>query len=412
MSIGSNTLVRLHDVRSQFPVLNQLVQGHPFVYLDNGATTQKPIGVIDRVHQFLSSEYATVHRGVYWLSQLATDACEQTRASVAKWVNAPDPRGVVFTAGATQSLNMIASCWAATQLKSGDRILISQMEHHANIVPWQQVANRTGAILDVCRILPDGQIDMDHYRQLIGLGPKLVSFTHVSNVLGTINPVDDMTRLAKDQGALVVIDGSQAVAHVPVDVQAIGCDFYVFSSHKMYGPTGVGILVGSLARLNEMPPYQFGGDMIESVTFESSTFAPVPAKFEAGTPPITEIIGMGAAVSFLMSLGWGYIETHEKWITGIMMDQIGRVPGVRLIGTAPNKIGVVSFVMDGVHPHDVGTILDTEGVAVRVGHHCAQPLMGVYNVPATIRASAGVYTTEDDIHRLIRALNQVRGYFS
>ncbi|NBV83404.1 cysteine desulfurase [bacterium] len=398
-------------IRNQFPVLRRRVHDRPLVYLDNGATTQKPQSVIDRITRFLTDEYATVHRGVYLMSQESTEFCEAVRRSIAQFVNARRPEEVIFTSGTTGALNLIATVVSKSKIKAGDEILITQMEHHANIVPWQQVAESMGVVLRVAPILPDGQVDLDGYRALINDNTKLVSFPHISNVLGTVNPIAEMTRLAKAVGAIVVVDGAQGIAHTPVDVQEIGCDVYCFSSHKMYGPTGVGVLIGRYDLMDQLPPYQFGGDMIETVQFERTTFAPLPAKFEAGTPPFTEIIGLGAAIDFIREIGWDYVVSHEHAILNYAMTQLDAVSGIRFIGSAPNKSAIVSFVMEGVHPHDVGTILDMEGVAVRVGHHCAQPLMGVYAVPATVRASFGVYNTPADVDRLVAALQRVREYF-
>ncbi|NDC82926.1 cysteine desulfurase [bacterium] len=399
-------------IRNQFPVLGRQVNDHPLVYLDSGATTQKPRRVIDRMTQCLTRDYATVHRGVYSMSQESTEACERVRHLVASFVNARSVNEVVFTSGTTESLNLIATILGRGYLKSGDEILITQMEHHANIVPWQEVAKSVGARLKVAPIDSSGDIRLDEFNSLVTDTTKVVAFTHVSNVLGTVNPVEDLVRIAKNVGAIVVVDGAQGIAHRPVDVRKMGCDFYCFSAHKAYGPTGVGVLVGRYDLLTQLPPYKFGGDMIETVTFDGSTYALPPAKFEAGTPPIVEIIGLGEAIQFLIDVGWHALLAHEHQLISYLMNQLSTIPGIQLIGTPREKSAAVSFVMSGVHPHDVGTILDQEGVAVRVGHHCAQPLMGVYNVPATIRASLGVYNNYQDIDRLIEALLTVRKYFS
>ena len=398
-------------IRDQFPVLKRQVHGHPLVYLDNGATTQKPQSVIDRVTRFLSEEYSTVHRGVYLMSQESTGFCETIRSTIARFVNARRPEEVIFTSGTTAAINLAATALGKSVVTTGGEIVITQMEHHANIVPWQQVALATGATLKIAPILPDGSVDLEAFERTLTPKTQIVAFPHISNVLGTVNPVAQMTAMAKAVGAIVLVDGAQGIAHLPVDVQAMGCDFYCFSAHKMYGPTGVGVLVGRYDLMDQMPPYQFGGDMIETVTFEKTTFAKLPAKFEAGTPPITEIIGMGAAIEFIESIGWNYILGHDQAILNYALAGLETIPGIRLVGTAPGKSAIISFVMDGVHPHDVGTILDMEGVAVRVGHHCAQPLMGVYDVPATIRASFSVYNTESDADGLVSALQKVRHYF-
>ena len=398
-------------IRDQFPVLKRKVHGHPLVYLDNGATTQKPQSVIDRVTRFLSEEYSTVHRGVYLMSQESTEFCETVRSTIARFVNARRPEEVIFTSGTTAAINLAATALGKSVVTPGGEIVITQMEHHANIVPWQQVALATGATLKIAPIMPDGSVDLEAFERTLTPKTQIVAFPHISNVLGTVNPVAQMTAMAKTVGAIVVVDGAQGIAHHPVDVQAMGCDFYCFSAHKMYGPTGVGVLVGRYDLMDQLPPVQFGGDMIETVTFEKSTFAKLPAKFEAGTPPITEIIGMGAAVEFIESIGWNYILGHDQAILNYALAGLETIPGIQLIGTAPGKSAIISCVMDGVHPHDVGTILDMEGVAVRVGHHCAQPLMGVYDVPATIRASFSVYNTESDADGLLSALQKVRHYF-
>lgn len=403
---------RVQQIRDQFPVLSQRIYDQPLTYLDSGATTQKPHRVIDRMSTFLTRRYATVHRGVYWLSQESTFACERVRATIATFVNARRVEEVIFTSGTTGALNLVATVLAKGVLKSGDEILITQMEHHANIVPWQEAAKAVGAVLKVAPITASGDVDLETFSAILNPRTRVVAFPHISNVLGTVNPVETMSKMAKSVGAIVVVDGAQGIAHRLVDVQKMGCDFYCFSGHKAYGPTGVGALIGRYDLLNQLPPYQLGGDMIETVTFDSSTYAAVPAKFEAGTPPITEIIGLGEAIQFISELGWEYIVDHEQLILRNIMDGLNTVPGVTVIGTPVEKSAAVSFIMSGVHPHDVGTILDQDGVSVRVGHHCAQPLMGIYGVPATIRASIGVYTTTDDIQRLIAALIKVRGYFS
>lgn len=345
------------------------------------------------------------------MSQESTGFCETIRSTIARFVNARRPEEVIFTSGTTAAINLAATALGKSVVTTGGEIVITQMEHHANIVPWQQVALATGATLKIAPILPDGSVDLEAFERTLTPKTQIVAFPHISNVLGTVNPVAQMTAMAKAVGAIVVVDGAQGIAHHPVDVQAMGCDFYCFSAHKMYGPTGVGVLVGRYDLMDQMPPYQFGGDMIETVTFEKTTFAKLPAKFEAGTPPITEIIGMGAAIEFIESIGWNYILGHDQAILNYALAGLETIPGIRLIGTAPGKSAIISFVMDGVHPHDVGTILDMEGVAVRVGHHCAQPLMGVYDVPATIRASFSVYNTESDADGLVSALQKVRHYF-
>jgi cysteine desulfurase/selenocysteine lyase len=398
-------------IRSDFPVLDQTVNGQPLVYLDNGATTQKPSAVIDAMADFLRHDYGTVRRGVYALSVKATQAYEGVRSQVARFMNAPSTEQIIFTKGTTEAVNLVATGYGAAFLKPGDEVVITQMEHHANWVPWQQVCLRTGATLKLAPITDEGVLDLDALAALLTPNTKLVAVTHVSNVLGTVNPIQQIVEMAHQHGAVVFVDGAQAAPHTAIDVQALGCDFYAFSGHKLYGPTGVGVLYGKTEHLLAMQPYQFGGDMIDTVSFEKTTFAKPPAKFEAGTPPITEVIGLGAALQYVTDLGLPAIAAHEHHLLTLATDALQALPGLRIIGTAPNKASVISFVLEDIHPHDVGTLLDGFGIAVRAGHHCAQPLMERFKVPATTRASFGIYNTERDIDALVAGIQRVQALF-
>ena len=397
----------LQGVRGQFPILQQEVHGKPLVFLDSAASSQKPQVVIDALDAYYSEDNANIHRGVYVLSQRATQAYDDARLTVQRFLNAGDHREIVFTRGTTEGINLVARTWGDANLGPGDEILLTRMEHHSNIVPWQLLAERSGAVIQVVDIADDGSLRMDEFDRLLGPKTKIVGVTHVSNALGTINPIQRICTSAHDAGAIVVVDGAQAVPHSPVDVQALGCDFYVFSGHKVYGPTGIGALYGKLALLREMPPYEGGGDMIRSVRFEGTTFAPVPAKFEAGTPNIAGTIGLGAALEWVMDIGMEGIAAHEADLLAYGTEKLGAIERVRLIGTAPEKAGVLSFVIDRIHPHDIGTILDREGISVRTGHHCAQPVMERFRIPATTRASFGVYNTRADVDALVDGIHRV-----
>ncbi len=390
--------------RADFPVLSLVKEGKSLVYLDNAATTQKPRVVADRLYRFYTEEYGTIHRGVYFLSQQATQFYDESRAIVSRFLNAAKLEEIVLTRGTTESINLVASGVSKLWLSVGDEVLITAMEHHANIVPWQQACLASGATLKVVPITLTGELDMDAFRRLLTTKTKFVSVVHVSNALGTVNPIADIVQMAHGVGAKVLVDGAQAVSHMPVDVQALGCDFYAFSSHKLFGPTGAGVLYGRYSLLEQLPPYQTGGDMIETVTFESTTFAKPPARFEAGTPAIAEVIGLGAAINYVNSVGFEFIAQHEADLLQCATEQISRLNGIRLIGTAQNKASVLSFVLDGIHPHDVGTVLDECGVAIRAGHHCAQPIMAFFGVPATNRASFSFYNVSDDVDRLVDAV--------
>jgi cysteine desulfurase / selenocysteine lyase len=398
-------------LREDFPILAERVHGRPLVYLDNANTTQKPRQVLDALDHYYRHENANIHRATHLLSERATAAYEGTRATVADFINAPDKREIVFTKGCTEGINLVAQSWGRHTLKPGDEVLVTWMEHHSNIVPWQLVCAATGASLKVCPITDRGELDLDAFDRLLTPRTKIVAMIHVSNALGSINPVAELTRKAKAAGAVVLVDGAQAVPHLPVDVQAIGCDFYAFSGHKIYGPTGTGILYGRLPLLDAMPPYQGGGDMISSVTFEKTDYNVLPYKFEAGTPNIAGMVGLGAALRYVQALDREAARAHEDRLLEYMTAQVAAVPGVRLLGQAREKSSVLSFVMEGIHPHDVGTILDTEGIAVRTGQHCAQPIMDRYGVPATVRASIGLYNTREEIDVFLQGLHKVREVF-
>lgn len=401
----------VEKIRSDFPVLKQSMNGKPLVYLDNAATTQKPNAVIRRLERFYTNEYATIHRGVYSMSQQATFECEESREKCRKFLGAREVSEIIFVRGATEGLNLVASSYGRKFLKAGDEILISAIEHHANIVPWQILAKETGAALKVIPVLDSGELDQDAYKKLLSEKVKIVAITHMSNALGTIVPVKEMTALAHEVGAIVVLDGAQAVPHMKVDVRDIDCDFYTFSSHKLFGPTGVGVLYGKLALLEAMDPYQSGGDMIEHVTFEKTTYAKPPAKFEAGTPAIAEIIGLGAAIDYVESLGFQSISSYENELLRYATERLREVESLRIIGQAPQKGAVISFVFEDIHPHDIGTILDQEGIAIRTGHHCAHPVMQRFGVPATARASFSLYNTFAEVDVLVESLKKVRAVF-
>ncbi len=401
----------LEAVRSDFPILKQRVYGKPLVYLDNAASSQKPQVVIDAISQYYETTHANVHRGVHRLSQEATEAYEGARHVVRDFINAAESREIVFVRGTTEAINLIAHSYGCARVKPGDEILISTMEHHSNIVPWQLLCEARGASLQVAPIDDRGVLKLDEFRRLLGPRTRLVAITHVSNSLGTINPMHEIIALAHEQNVPVLVDGAQAVPHMPVDVQELDCDFYCFSSHKVFGPTGVGVLYGKAEWLDALPPYQGGGDMISSVSFEKTTFNVLPYKFEAGTPNIAGVIGLGAALEYLRRIDPDLIQAHEKRLLEHATESLNSIEGLRLIGTAPQKASVLSFVMEGIHPHDIGTIVDAEGIAVRTGHHCAQPVMHRFGVPATARASLAFYNTLEEIEALAAALQQVRKVF-
>ena len=400
--------IDVERLRADFPILQRQVHGRPLVYLDNAATTQKPRQVIDALSQYYTSHNANVHRGVHLLSQIATDEYEGAREKVRAFFNAADVREIVFTRNSTEGINLVARSFGAARVREGDDVVISAMEHHSNIVPWQMLCEAAGARLKVAPIDDRGELRLEELEALIGPRTRIVSVAHMSNALGTINPVDEIVRMAHRQGAAVLLDGSQAAYHMPVDVRAIGCDFYVATGHKLYGPTGIGVLYGTAAMLEELPPFLGGGDMIRSVTFERSTWNHLPHKFEAGTPDIAGAIGLGAALDYIESVGLPAIEAHERDLLEYATVALSEIPGLRLVGTARRKASVLSFVLDGIHPHDIGTIVDRAGVAIRTGHHCAQPVMERFGVPATARASFAMYNTREEVDALAQAVVRVR----
>ncbi len=399
------------QIRAQFPILAQRVGAQPLAYLDNAATTQKPRPVLDTLSRYYGHENANIHRGVYGLSQRATDAYEGARVKIARFLNAAEPAEIIYTRNATEGINLVAQTFGRQRVGDGDEVVISAMEHHSNIVPWQMLCEQTGARLRVAPISDRGELMLDELASLLGPRTKFLSIVHMSNSLGTINPVRRVVELAHAHGVPVLLDGAQAAYHMPVDVQALGCDFYVVTGHKLYGPTGIGALYGRRALLEAMPPYQGGGDMISSVTFERTTYNEVPHKFEAGTPHIAGAIGLGAAIDFISGVGFDAIGAYERQLLAYATAALETVPGLRLIGTAPEKASILSFVLDGVHAHDIGTIVDTEGVAIRTGHHCTQPVMDRFGVPATARASLAMYNTTTEIDQLVDALTKVREVF-
>jgi cysteine desulfurase/selenocysteine lyase len=398
-------------IRSEFPILSRQINGKPLVYLDSAASSQRPRAVLRALEHYETSLHANVHRGVHSLSQWATDAFEGSRESVRRFLNARSTREIVFVRGTTEAINLVANSYGRAHLKSGDEILITYLEHHSNIVPWQLVCAATGAKLRAAAVRPNGELDLDSFREMLSPRTRLVAVAHVSNALGTILPVQEIVRLSHARGVPVLLDGAQAVAHHPVDVQAIDCDFYAFSGHKIYGPTGIGVLYGRESLLSAMPPWQGGGEMILSVGIESSTYNELPWKFEAGTPNISGAVGLGAALEYVESLGRDAIVSHEQALIEQTQTALSGLPGVRLVGTAPSKAAVVSFTMEGIHPHDIGTILDSEGIAIRTGHHCAMPIIEYFGLAATARASFGCYNNAADVDRLIAGLSKVREMF-
>jgi cysteine desulfurase/selenocysteine lyase len=395
----------IHEIRAQFPVLHQSVHGHPLTWLDSAATTQKPLEVLTAMDRFYREDNANVHRGVHELSARATAAFEASREAVRAFLGAAEARECIFVRGTTEAINLVANSWGTRNVREGDEILVSGMEHHSNIVPWQMLCERTGARLRVIPIDERGELQLEALDRMLSEKVRLVAVMHVSNALGTVNPIREIVERAHAVGAVVVVDGAQATGHLPIDVRALDVDFYAMSAHKMYGPTGIGVLYGKAALLEAMPPWQGGGDMIRSVTFERTTYAPIPAKFEAGTPDVGGVIGLGAAVAFTARTR-AFAHAHETALLRYGTERLLELPGLRIVGTAREKVAVMSFVLDGIHPHDLGTILDRHGVAIRTGHHCAQPVMQFFRIPATARASLGVYNTTEDIDRLVDALQQ------
>ncbi|MEE9137810.1 MAG: cysteine desulfurase [candidate division NC10 bacterium] len=401
-----STSFEVEKVRKDFPILSEKVHGKSLVYFDNAATSQKPQVVIDTVHRYLSTYNSNIHRGVHGLSERATEAFEQSRKKVQRFINAAESREVIFVRGTTEAVNLVAQSFGRPHIRSGDEIVISAMEHHSNIVPWQILCEQTGAVLRVVPISDAGELLLDEYEKLLTPRTRLVSVVHVSNALGTINPVHEIIRLARRQGVPVLLDGAQAVPHLKVDVREMDCDFYAFSGHKLFGPTGIGVLYGKAELLEAMPPYQGGGDMIKSVTFEKTLYNDLPFKFEAGTPHIAGAIGLGAAVDYLDEIGLEKISAYERGLLVCATEALTAIPGLRIIGTAHEKASLISFVLDGVHAHDVGTILDHEGIAIRAGHHCAMPVMQRFGVPATARASLAFYNTTEEIDVLVGAIHK------
>jgi cysteine desulfurase/selenocysteine lyase len=402
----------IERVRSDFPLLHDTVHGKPLVFLDNAATSQKPQVVIDTLARYYQHQNANIHRGVYTLSQDATEAFEAARKKVARFINAPESREVIFTRGTTESINLVASSLGRSRLKPGDEILVTAMEHHSNIVPWQLIAEQTGAILKVIPIDDRGQLEMDKLPGLLTTRTKIVAIVHLSNSLGTINPVKQIAAAAHAAGAIVLVDGAQWVAHGPTDVRDIGCDFYAFSGHKVFGPTGIGALWGRAELLEAMPPYQGGGDMISSVTFAKTTYNAIPHKFEAGTPNIAGAIGLGAAIDYVSSIGFEAIAPYEAELFDHAVKKLEDLPGLRMIGRSAHRASVLSFVLEQVHPHDIGTVLDGQGIAIRTGHHCCQPVMDRFDIPATARASLAFYNTRREVDHLVDALREVINMFS
>jgi cysteine desulfurase / selenocysteine lyase len=411
MIMATATSFDVAAVRADFPILNTSVHGKPLVYLDNAATTQKPSVVLDALTSYYTSSNANVHRGVHYLSGKATDQYERARASIARFIGAADPREIVFTRNATESINLVAQTWGRANLKAGDEILVSAIEHHSNIVPWYMLCAEKGATLRVIPMFDSGQLDMDGFARLLSSRTKLVAVTALSNALGTVTPIAEITRAAHAAGALVLIDGAQAAYHMPVDVRTLDCDFFALTGHKLYGPTGIGALYGRATLLESMPPWMGGGDMIASVTFDKCTWNVIPNKFEAGTPDIAGAIGLGVAVDYLSRIGMDRIQAYEQELLAYGTAALSKIDGLRLVGTAPRKASILSFVIDNIHPHDLGTIVDREGVAIRTGQHCAQPVMDRLGIPATARASLAMYNTREEIDALVAALLKARKVF-
>jgi cysteine desulfurase/selenocysteine lyase len=406
-SLAVETGFDVERIRNDFPILKRLIRGKPLVYLDNAATSQKPQVVIDALVEYYQTENSNIHRGVHFLSELATQAYEDVRVKAQRFINASQSREIVFVRGATEAINLVASSFGRANVKEGDEVLISGMEHHSNIVPWQLLCDQRGAHLRVIPITDAGEIRLEEYERLLTDRTKIVALTHVSNALGTVNPIRQMIQLAHRKGVPVLVDGAQGIPHFRVDVRDLDCDFYAFSSHKMFGPTGVGILYGKQEVLEAMPPYQGGGDMIRSVSFERTTFHDIPYRFEAGTPNIADGIAFGATLDYLNKLDWQAVSGHEHALLEHATEAVSTIRELKIIGTAKEKAGVVSFVMDDVHPHDIGTILDQEGIAIRTGHHCAQPVMNRFGIPATARASFAFYNTHEEVDRLVWGIQKV-----
>lgn len=399
-------------VRADFPILREKAHGHPLVYLDNAATSQKPQAVIDAIVNYYQHENANIHRGVHYLSERATEEFELARKSAQKFVNAARPSEIIFVRGATEAINLVAQTYGRTHVRAGDEVLITAMEHHSNIVPWQILCEQQGANLKVAPINQKGELILEEFERLLTPRTKIVAVGHVSNALGTVNPIREIAQMAHARNIPVLVDGAQAAPHVAIDVQQLDCDFYAISGHKMYGPTGIGILYGKQALLEAMPPYQGGGDMISSVTFEKTLYNKVPHKFEAGTPDMSGAIGLRSAIEYLQNLGLDNIAAHEHELLEYATKAVSAIPGVTLVGTAKEKASVLSFTIEGIHPHDIGTILDQEGIAIRTGHHCAQPVMEFFKIDATARASFGLYNTKQEVDALVRGIKKVQEVFA
>lgn len=405
--ISKPTLYDVEKIRSDFPILQTKVHGKPLVYLDNAATSQKPITVITKAQEYYSSMNSNIHRGVHALSQVATEAYEMARIKIKNFINSLGKNEIIFTSGTTESINLVAQTYCRANIKEGDEVIISEMEHHSNIVPWQMICDEKNAKLKIIPINDEGEIIFEEFERLITHRTKFISVVYVSNSLGTINPVKQIIKLAHQNNIPVLLDAAQAVHHIRIDVQELDCDFLAFSGHKIYGPTGIGVLYGKINLLDSMPPYQGGGDMISRVTFEKTTFNELPYKFEAGTPNIAGVIGLGEAIDYITNIGIDNIALHEKFLLDYATEVIADIPGLKIIGTAKEKVSVLSFVLDDIHPHDIGTFLDFEGVAIRTGHHCTQPVMDRYGIPATSRASFAMYNTKDEIDILIKGLKKI-----
>jgi len=399
------------NIRDQFPILHQKVHGHPLIYFDNAATSQKPLKVINAISEYYLQENSNIHRGAHYLSNQATEKYEKSREAVRRLINAESTEEIILTKGTTESINLVASCLSQYLFQPGDEILISGLEHHANIVPWQIAAEQKGALIKVIPILDSGELDLVAFKNLLSPKTKLLALSHISNALGTINPVEEMIALAKEKGALVLIDGAQSAPHMIVDVQALDCDFFCFSAHKIYGPTGIGVLYGKKAQLEKMPPYQSGGEMIKEVTFKGTTFNNLPYKFEAGTPNIAGGIGLLAAVEFIEEVGLEFIARREAELLAYATKKLKELGGIQFFGEAKEKAAVISFLVDGIHPSDLGSVLDKLGIAVRTGHHCAQPIMDRFEIPGTVRASFAVYNTENEIDMFIEGIDKVKKMF-
>ena len=396
-------MIEINEIRKQFPVLDQKVYGKPLVYLDNAATTQKPLCVIERERDYYLHENCNIHRGVHYLSQMATEAYEHARQTVARFINAPESHEIVFTRGTTESLNLLATSLGQVL---PPKVLVTAMEHHSNLVPWQQMAQRRGGELLVAPMDDNGVLDLQAYEELLKQGPQIVAMAHVSNTLATVNPIKEMIRLAHQYGAVTVVDGAQSMAHLPIDVQDLDCDFFVFSGHKMYAPMGIGGLYGKTEWLEKMPPYQFGGEMVDTVSFEKTTFNKLPFKFEAGTPNVGAALGLETAIQFIEGFDRQEIAKHEDALVAATIEGLSKIEGIRFIGQAPERSGLVSFIIDGIHPYDLGTIIDKMGVAVRTGHHCAEPVMTRFGIPGTVRASFAMYNTLEEVDVLVKAVTR------